>query len=354
VRAPGVVSETEIRRDRWEVFAALPPTCSRAVGSPATKSATLTDLIAHHELVKALRAGLGQVLRGKGEVIDLALIGIFAGGHVLLEDVPGVGKTTLAKALAKVFGVRFTRVQFTPDLLPGDITGTLVLHPENGTFSFHRGPIFTNILLADEINRASPRTQSALLEAMSEAQVTVDGKTYPLAPPFFVFATQNPHEFAGTYPLPEAQLDRFLVRISIGYPSPEDELAMLFERQTKDPLDTIAALCTQADLVAIQEAVRHVEVKPLVGRYLLAIVAATRTDPELSLGVSPRGSLSLFRAAQAHALLRERDYVSPEDVKAIAVATLSHRVGLRDQVRYAGSGGVDVVTRIVSSVRVPT
>ncbi len=308
----------------------------------------------HHELIEQLRAGLSQVLRGKSAVIDLALIGIFAGGHVLLEDVPGVGKTTLAKALARAFGVRFTRVQFTPDLLPGDITGSLVLDPERGTFSFHRGPIFTNILLADEINRASPRTQAALLEAMNESQVTVEGETHPLEAPFFVVATQNPADYQGTYPLPEAQLDRFLVRISIGYPSPEDELAMLLARRTSDPLDALPTLCTQQDLVAIQEAVRGIEVKPLVGRYLLAIVAATRADSDLSLGVSPRGSLALFRASQAHAFLAGRSYVSPEDVKAIAVATLSHRVGLRDEIRYAGGDGADVVTRIVSSVRVPT
>ena len=307
----------------------------------------------HHELVRELRAGLGLVLRGKAEVVDLALIGIFAGGHVLLEDVPGVGKTTLAKALAKAFGVRFTRVQFTPDLLPGDITGSLVLNPEKGTFAFHRGPIFTNVLLADEINRASPRTQAALLEAMNESQVTVEGETHALEAPFFVVATQNPADYQGTYPLPEAQLDRFLVRVSIGYPSPQDELAMLFARQKKDPLDDLSALCSQLELLAIQEAVRNVEVKPLVGRYLLALVEATRSDPELSLGVSPRGSISLFRAAQAHAFLAERDYVSPEDVKAIAVATLSHRVALRDEVRYAGSDGADVVARIVSTVRVP-
>ena len=309
---------------------------------------------AHHQLVGELRAGLSQVLRGKGPVIDLALIGIFAGGHVLLEDVPGVGKTTLAKALARVFGVRFTRVQFTPDLLPGDITGSLVLDPEKGTFAFHRGPVFTNVLLADEINRASPRTQAALLEAMNESQVTVEGETHPLEAPFFVVATQNPADYQGTYPLPEAQLDRFLVRISIGYPSPHDELEMLFARQNRDPLDELTALCTQQSLVAIQETVRKVEVKPLVARYLLAIVEATRSDPELELGVSPRGSLSLFRAAQAHAFMCDRDYVSPEDVKAIAVATLSHRVGLRDEVRYGGGDGAGVVTRIVSTVRVPT
>lgn len=309
--------------------------------------------MAYHDLVEQLRAGLCQVLRGKAAVVDLALIGIFAGGHVLLEDVPGVGKTTLAKALAKSFGVRFTRVQFTPDLLPGDITGSLVLNPEDGSFSFHRGPIFTNVLLADEINRASPRTQAALLEAMNESQVTVEGETHALEAPFFVVATQNPADYQGTYPLPEAQLDRFLVRVSIGYPSPADELEMLLARQKHDPLDALEALCSQSELVKIQEAVRSVEVKPLVGRYLLAIVEATRSDSELSLGVSPRGSLSLFRAAQAHAFLARRDYVSPEDVKAIAVATLSHRVGLRDEVRYAGGDGADVITRIVSTVRVP-
>ena len=310
-------------------------------------------MLPHHELVKVLRGGLAQVLRGKASVIDLALIGIFAGGHVLLEDVPGVGKTTLAKALAKAFGVRFTRIQFTPDLLPGDITGSLVLNPERGTFSFHRGPIFTNVLLADEINRASPRTQAALLEAMNESQVTVEGETHPLEAPFFVVATQNPADYQGTYPLPEAQLDRFLVRVAIGYPSAEDELAMLFARQNKDPLDDLVALCTQRELVAIQEAVRSIEVKPLVCRYLLAIVQATRNDAELGIGVSPRGSLALFRAAQAHAYLDERDYVSPEDVKAIAVATLSHRIALRDEVRYAGGDGAAVVTRIVSTIRVP-
>jgi MoxR-like ATPase len=273
---------------------------------------------------------------------------------VLLEDVPGVGKTTLAKALAKAFGVRFTRVQFTPDLLPGDITGSLVLNPEKGTFSFHRGPVFTNVLLADEINRASPRTQAALLEAMNEAQVTVEGETHPLEPPFFVVATQNPADYQGTYPLPEAQLDRFLVRVSIGYPSADDELEMLFARQKKDPLAELATLCSHRELLEIQAAVRDVEVKPLVGRYLLALVEATRSDAELSLGVSPRGSIALFRAAQAHAFLAARDHVTPDDVKQIAVAALSHRVALRDEARYAGSDGADVITRIVSTVRVPT
>ncbi len=318
------------------------------------RSSRRLALMPHHELVSALRSGLGNVLRGKSAVVDLALLGIFAGGHVLLEDVPGVGKTTLAKALAKAFGVRFTRVQFTPDLLPGDITGSLVLDPTKGTFSFHRGPVFTNVLLADEINRASPRTQAALLEAMNEAQVTVEGQTHVLEPPFFVVATQNPADYQGTYPLPEAQLDRFLVRVSIGYPSASDELDMLFARKTKDPLDDFAPLCSQADLLAIQAAVRDVEVKPLVARYLLAIIEATRKDADLTLGVSPRGSIALFRAAQAQAFLAKRDYVTPDDVKDIAIATLSHRVALRDEVRYAGSDGASVITRIVASVAVPT
>ncbi len=307
----------------------------------------------HHELVRGLREGLCGVLRGKPLAVDLALIGIFASGHVLLEDVPGVGKTTLAKALAKAFGVRFSRVQFTPDLLPGDITGGLVLAPDKGTFSFHRGPVFTNVLLADEINRASPRTQASLLEAMNEAQVTVDGETHSLDSPFFVIATQNPADYQGTYPLPEAQLDRFLVRLSIGYPDPADELAMLFARQHDDPLAALQALCSRAELLDVQRAVREVEVKPIVASYMLAIVRASRVDPALSLGVSPRGSLALFRAAQAQAFMSGRDYVTPEDVQAIAPATLCHRIALRDEARYGGSSDREVVARILGAVRVP-
>src|SRR5882672_10143194 len=215
-------------------------------------------LAAHHELLGRIRAAVAGVIQGKPEAIELLLLAVLAGGHVLVEDVPGVGKTTLAKAIARVFQVGFSRVQFTPDLLPTDILGSLVLDPREGSFSFHRGPIFTNVLLADEINRASPRTQSALLEAMSESQVTVDGTTYPLLPPFFVFATQNPHEFSGTYPLPEAQLDRFLVRVGIGYPAEEEELAMLYARQHEEPLNALVALASGEDLAMIQAAVRNV------------------------------------------------------------------------------------------------
>jgi len=311
-------------------------------------------LIAHHgELLARIRAGVGRVIRGKPEAIDLLLLALLAGGHALVEDVPGVGKTTLAKALARVFDVGFSRVQFTPDLLPADILGSLVLDPNEGSFSFHRGPIFTNVLLADEINRASPRTQSALLEAMSEAQVTVDGTTYPLAAPFFVFATQNPHEFAGTYPLPEAQLDRFLVCVSIGYPTPDEELSMLYARQREEPLEKLKPLATREDLAAIQAAVQNVEVKPPVGRYLLSVVAGTRGHRDVVLGASPRGALALFRASQARAYLSGRTYVSPDDVQALAGPVLAHRIVLTPEARYGGRGAEGMLRDVVQSLRIP-
>jgi MoxR-like ATPase len=305
------------------------------------------------ELLTEIRTAVGRIIRGKPEAIELLLLALLAGGHALVEDVPGVGKTTLAKALARVFQVGFSRVQFTPDLLPADILGSLVLDPTRGSFSFHRGPIFTNVLLADEINRASPRTQSALLEAMSEAQVTVDGTTYPLAPPFFVFATQNPHEFAGTYPLPEAQLDRFLVRIAIGYPAEDEELSMLYARQREEPLDRLAPLASHDDLMDMQAAVQDVEVKPAVGRYLLSVVAATREHKDVVLGASPRGTLSLFRAAQARALLHGRAYVSPDDVQALAGPVLAHRIVLTPEARYGGRGAEGVLRDTLQSLRVP-
>jgi MoxR-like ATPase len=307
----------------------------------------------HHALLQRVREAVGSVIAGKPEAVELLLIAILAGGHVLVEDVPGVGKTTLAKAIARVFQVAFSRVQFTPDLLPTDIIGSLVLDPGQGSFSFHKGPIFTNVLLADEINRASPRTQSALLEAMSEAQVTVDGITYPLAPPFFVFATQNPHEFSGTYPLPEAQLDRFLVRIAIGYPSPEAELSMLYARQHDEPLEALPKVASLADLAQIQAAVRRVEVKPAVGRYLLGVVSATRGHKDVVLGASPRGTLCLFRAAQARAYASGRVYVSPDDVQAMAAPVLGHRIALSTEARYGGRGSEAVIREVVQSLRVP-
>jgi MoxR-like ATPase len=294
------------------------------------------------------------VLSGKDDVIDLLLVGLLGSGHVLVEDVPGVGKTTLAKALARALAVTFTRVQFTPDLLPTDILGSQVLNPKDGTFQFHRGPIFTNVLLADEINRASPRTQSALLEAMNEAQATVDGVTHALPTPFFVVATQNPADYQGTYPLPEAQLDRFLIRIGVGYPSPDAELAMLVARRATDPLAHVEPVCDESTVARIQAEVREVEVKEPVARYLLEIVAQTRRTEQLELGISPRGALAFYRAAQARALLHGRPYASPEDVHALAAPVLAHRVTLTTQARYGGVSAETIVTELVDRVRVPT
>ncbi len=301
-----------------------------------------------------VRSALGAVIRGKSEVIDLLLVGVLGGGHVLVEDVPGVGKTTLAKALARAFRVTFTRVQFTPDVLPSDILGSQVLSPREGTFTFHPGPIFTNVLLADEINRASPRTQSALLEAMNESQATVDGVTHPLPPPFFVIATQNPVDYQGTYPLPEAQLDRFLLRIAVGYPKVDDELAMLFARQLSDPLEKVEPVADASDLLDMQAKVRDVQVKEQVARYLLRVIAATRAHRDLELGVSPRGALAYFRASQARALLQGRAYVTPDDVQALAAPVLAHRILLTTQARYGGSTREAIVEGIVKQIDVPT
>ena len=305
-------------------------------------------------ILDRVRHALGTVIRGKSEVIDLLLVGVLGGGHVLVEDVPGVGKTTLAKALARAFRVTFTRVQFTPDLLPSDILGSQVLSPRDGSFAFHRGPIFTNVLLADEINRASPRTQSALLEAMNESQATIDGITHVLAPPFFVIATQNPVDYQGTYPLPEAQLDRFLLRIGVGYPPTEDELAMLVARQFEDPLEKVESVADANDLLEMQARVRDVEVKESVARYLLRVVAATRGHRDLELGVSPRGTLAYFRASQARALLQGRGYATPGDVQALAAPVLAHRVLLTTQSRYGGASRESIIASIVKGIDVPT
>jgi MoxR-like ATPase len=300
-----------------------------------------------------IRKALGSVIHGKAEVIELLLVGVLGGGHVLVEDVPGVGKTTLAKALSRTFRAVFARVQFTPDLLPSDILGSQVLSPRDGTLSFHRGPVFANVLLADEINRASPRTQSALLEAMSEAQVTVDGTTHPLPAPFFVIATQNPVDYQGTYPLQEAQLDRFLLRIGVGYPAPADELAMLFSRQRTNPLDAVEPAATMDDLLAMQAEVREVEIKEPVAEYLLRVVTATREHRSVALGVSPRGALALFRAAQARAFLAGRRYASPDDIAQLAAPVLAHRLGLTTEARYGGTTARAILAGLVKETPVP-
>ncbi|MBL9111843.1 MAG: MoxR family ATPase [Myxococcales bacterium] len=313
----------------------------------------MSDVNGSHEGIAELRKRIAGVLRGKGDVVDHVLVAALAGGHVLLEDVPGVGKTTLAKAFARTLGVGFARVQFTPDLLPQDILGSLVLDPERGTFAFRKGPIFTHVLLADEINRASPRTQSALLEAMSEGHVTVDGETHPLPPPFLVLATQNPSDHHGTYPLPEAQLDRFLMRLSIGYPSAEETRALLVARKNDDPLDALSPLFAEGELVALQERARDVRFDDRVLDYLVTLVQKTRSHPDVELGVSPRGALGLFRASQAKALVDGRSFVAPDDVAALAVPVLAHRLVLGPEAKYAGRRGDAVVRSIVRDEPVP-
>ncbi|MDC1141782.1 MoxR family ATPase [Planctomycetota bacterium] len=300
-----------------------------------------------------LAAQLSKALIGKPDVIRLLLTGLFARGHVLIEDLPGLGKTTLARALAKSVGSEFKRVQFTPDLLPTDIIGASVYRQQDGSFEWRNGPIFANILLADEINRATPRTQSALLEAMSEKQISAEGETRPLARPFFVIATQNPIEHAGTYPLPESQLDRFMLKFEVGYPSTDDEKRILFEHAENDTLHMVEECLTRAELMTAQEAVKKVKVDTSIADYILEIVAETRAHAKLVSGVSPRGSVSLFRASQAYALIEGRDYVVPDDVKTLAVPVLAHRVIERTSFdRRSGKGAQEIIQGILSKVAV--
>jgi len=301
-----------------------------------------------------LRDNLRSVIRGKDECIDIVTVALLAGGSVLMEDVPGVGKTTLAKALAHSLDVAFNRIQFTPDLLPGDILGSSVYNPVDGTFTFRSGPIFCNILLADEINRASPRTQSALLEAMNEMQVTIEGKRHILPAPFLVLATQNPVEYHGTYPLPEAQLDRFLVRVSLGYPGPDDEVDILHAQAERHPLETLKPVLTREELIEMQQAVRRIKVDPAVSRYIVEIVTLTREDAQFKLGVSPRGSLMLFRAAQASAFADGREFVLPDDVQTLVPYVLPHRVILTSKAKYSGADKQAIVSDLVKRVKVPT
>ncbi|HEV8074376.1 MAG TPA: MoxR family ATPase [Candidatus Acidoferrum sp.] len=307
-------------------------------------------------VVSQLQRSIGRAIFGKEDVIQLSLITLLARGHLLIEDVPGTGKTTLAQALAKSFHCTFQRIQFTSDLLPSDVLGVSVYNPESREFEFRQGPIFANVVLADEINRTTPRTQSALLEAMNEAQVTVDGRTLTLPQPFLVIATQNPVEHHGTYPLPESQLDRFLMRIKMGYPSHETEKEILRNRATDDPIETLEPVADVADVMTMQQAVTRVKVDSSLHDYALEIVNRTRKSDQLALGVSPRGTLMLQRAAQARAFLEGRDFCLPDDFKQLAVAVFSHRVvaSTRHASLQKKSETTETVLReIVESVRVP-
>jgi MoxR-like ATPase len=294
-----------------------------------------------------------RVIIGKDDAVRLTLIAVLCRGHMLIEDVPGVGKTVLTKAVARSIGCTFRRIQFTPDLLPNDVIGVSVYNQKNGEFEFHPGPIMSQFVLADEINRATPKTQSALLEAMEESQVTVDGVTHRLPDPFMVMATQNPIEYEGTFPLPEAQLDRFMLNVSLGYPDPADEVAILDSQATRHPIDTLGQILTAEDLIRLQAQVRDINVSQEIRQYIVALVNGTRQHQSVYLGVSPRGSLALFRTAQARALLDGRDYVIPDDVKRLLVPTLSHRLIVSPAARVRGVSAAAVIEEISSLVPVP-
>ena len=312
------------------------------------------DLTVLAERAAAVLDEVERAVVGKRDRLELVLAGLLADGHVLLEDVPGLAKTLTARSFAEVTGLRFARVQFTPDLLPSDVTGSSIWNQRDAEFAFRAGPIFTNILLADEINRAPPKTQAALLEAMQERQVSTDGETRTLEPPFLVLATQNPIEYEGTYPLPEAQLDRFLLRTGFGYPTPDAEWEML-ERRLERGVDDVVlqSVVDRETLLAMQRAVEGVHVDESVGRYVVDLVAATRESPSVSVGSSPRGSLALVKLSRCRAALDGRDFVTPDDVKSVAVPALAHRLVLRPELWVQRRSGEDVVREILDQVRTP-
>ena len=305
------------------------------------------------EMATRLRESVQQVIVGLDEAIDLAVIALLCKGHILVEDVPGIGKTTLAKALAQSLGCSFGRIQFTPDLMPGDVLGVNFFNQKSGEFEFRPGPIFSQIVLSDEINRATPRTQSALLEAMQERQATVDGATMPVPEPFLVVATQNPIEMEGTFPLPEAQLDRFMVRISLGYPSPEEESFILlrFERDTVSP--ALEAVTGPDELAAMQRGVTTIRIDETIRTYIVSLIQETRRHGSLALGASPRAGLALYKTAQARAAVDGRDFVTPDDVKTLAVPVLAHRIILASNSRLRGQTTEQAIAELLASVPVP-
>jgi MoxR-like ATPase len=305
-------------------------------------------------LSSSIKANVEKVIIGKSDIIDLILTSVIAGGHVLLEDVPGTGKTVLAKSLAKSLGVDFKRIQFTPDLLPSDLTGINYYNQKLGEFTFRQGPIFTNILLADEINRATPRTQSSLLESMEEKQITIDGETRILERPFFVIATQNPVETQGTFPLPEAQLDRFFIQINMGYPSIEEGKAILKRFILNNPLEEIASVCSKEDLLEAGKVCKNVFVHESIQQYILEIIEQTRNNEAITLGVSPRGSLAMLKAAQVYAAIQGRNFVTPDDIKALTIPVFGHRIILRGGMHSRSASTHTVLNTILEKVLVPT
>ncbi|GAA4829849.1 AAA family ATPase [Saccharopolyspora rosea] len=320
---------------------------------PSTGSAAEPGIEALHDTAQRIADNVEQVLVGKPEVVRIALVTMLAEGHLLVEDVPGVGKTSLAKALARSIDCTVSRIQFTPDLLPSDITGVSVYNRQSENFEFRPGPVFANVVVGDEINRASPKTQSALLECMEEGQVTVDGETYSLTTPFMVIATQNPIEMEGTYALPEAQRDRFTARVSIGYPDAKAELAMVDEHAGHDPLGDLRPVADGDQVRQLLRAVRGVHLSTDLRRYVIELVTATRKLPELRLGASPRSTLQLVRTARAQAALEGRDFVVPDDVRAVAVPVLAHRLVLTSEARAARRTASDLVRQVLSRVPVP-
>ena len=305
------------------------------------------------EIYQKLSANIEKVIQGQSQAIRKLLAAFFSDGHILLEDVPGTGKTTLAKALAKSIDVEFQRIQFTPDLLPTDILGVSIFNQRDQEFEFHQGPIFSNILLADEINRASPRTQSALLEAMGERQVSIERKQYKLDELFFVIATQNPVEYHGTYPLPEAQMDRFAMRFGLGYVDEKEEIAILDNQNEQHPIDTLEACVSKADIIQFKQQVSKVNIADEVKHYMVSIVRATRETEGIINGASPRASLSLMKTAQALALFDGLDYVTPDHIQEIAIAVISHRIMMNSQSRFSGNSSEQIIENILSDIPVP-